>query len=429
MLDVTHVGSNWNNSVNTSTFYWNLNNSSANSNRNIATHLFYAVFLVFYKNMIYLASWQKITDRAMWVSRFFSKPHTLCMKQKEFFSMKRKGNLYEKIYDIENLRVAHAMARKNKTHYKEVQMVDEDVDKYLYIIQNKLKTLSYKTSEYTLFKINDNGKEREIAKLPYFPDRIVHWAIMLVIEPVFMNTFISTTYASLPNRGGHKALHKLEYDLRNNDLTYCLKMDIKKFFPSINKDILKTLLRKKFKDSKLLFLLDGIIDSYHKGIPIGNYLSQYFANFYLNYLDHFIKETLLCKYYYRYMDDMVILSDSKTELHEIKNKIEEYIINNLDLKLKGNYQVFPIDKRGIDFLGYVIFSTHTKLRKTIVKRIKSKHYSIKKVKVTDSDRCSLMSYFGWVKHGDCKNFSKKYITNNVWRADHEVICKRFTYII
>lgn len=161
--------------------------------------------------------------------------------------MKRYGYLYEKIYDIENLRVAHKMARKGKLHYRDVQMVDSDVDTYLYKIQNMLHTQTYKTSMYTIFTIQDRHKERQIAKLPYYPDRIVHWAIMLVIEPILVNNLIYDTYASIPARGTHKALHRIEHALRTNDLTHCLKLDVKKFFPSIDKTILKSLLRKNLK--------------------------------------------------------------------------------------------------------------------------------------------------------------------------------------
>lgn len=334
--------------------------------------------------------------------------------------MKRYGYLYEKIYDIENLRVAHKMARRGKLHYKDVQMVDSDIDTYLYRIQKQLKTQTYTTSEYTIFTIQDKNKERQIAKLPYYPDRIVHWAIMLIIEPILLNNFIYDTYASIPNKGTHKALHCIEHALRANNLSYCLKLDIKKFFPSIDQNILKILLRKKFKDIKLLSLLDEIIDSFSDGIPIGNYLSQYFANFYLSNLDHIMKEIFQCKHYYRYMDDIVILDNDKQYLHQLRRFMGKYVNKTLNLQLKDNWQVFPIKARGIDFLGYVIRKDYTKLRKTTIKRIKKKTVEIQRRGIKKEDRNSLMSYFGWLKHADCKNFSKKYITNVVWRCDNEI---------
>jgi len=337
--------------------------------------------------------------------------------------MKRFGNLYEKIYDIENLRVAHKMARRGKLHYKEVQIVDANPEKYLALLQQQLKDQTYRTSKYTVFTIQDGRKEREIAKLPYFPDRICHWAIMLVIEPIFLNTFIFDTYASIPNKGTHKAMHRIEHAIRNNDLPYCLKLDVRKFFPSIDKTILKSQLRKKFKDAKLLHLLDEIIDSFYKGIPIGNYLSQYFANFYLSELDHVMKEVFQCEYYYRYMDDIVILHNNKRHLHNLRKVVSKFLRLKLNLELKHTWQVFPVVSRGIDFLGYVVRKEYTRLRKSTVKNIKKKVSLLSCIK---SDRSSLMSYFGWLKHGDCKNFSKKYITKNVWRCDHEITVNGFT---
>jgi RNA-directed DNA polymerase len=340
--------------------------------------------------------------------------------------MKRYGYLYEKIYDLENLKLAHKMARKGKLHYKDVQMVDSDVHTYLYKIQNMLQTQTYKTSMYTIFTIQDRHKKRQIAKLPYYPDRIVHWAIMLVIEPILVNNLIYDTYASIPARGTHKALHRIEHALRTHDLTHCLKLDIKKFFPSIDKTILKSLLRKKFKDNKLLSLLDEIIDSFSNGIPIGNYLSQYFANFYLSELDHIMKETFQCKHYYRYMDDIIILDSNKKYLHLLRRFISNYVSKHLNLQLKRNWQVFPIESRGIDFLGYVIRKNYTRLRKTTIKNIKRKVSAIQTNGVHRKHKNSLMSYFGWLKHADCKNFSKKYITNTVWRCDHEITVNGFT---
>ncbi len=334
--------------------------------------------------------------------------------------MKRYGYLYEQVYDMDNLRLAHKMARKGKTWYADVRMVDSNPDKYLSRLAKSLKEQTYKTSPYVDFTIIDKGKERDISKLPYYPDRICHWAIMLVLEPIFMKTFISDTYASIPGRGVHLASNRIRKALRDIEGTqYCLKMDIKKYFPSIDHGILKQKLRRKIKDEKMLWLLDEIIDSYNNGIPIGNYLSQYFANFYLSEIDHAIKERLGCKYYWRYMDDMVILSSDKEWLWWCFSYIDS-MVNRLNLQMKRNYQVFPVDKRGVDFLGFVHYHGYTMLRKKIAQRIKKKSHELQSRKLVERDRNSVMSYYGWLIHANCKHFIHIYLDNIIRRFDYEI---------
>lgn len=327
--------------------------------------------------------------------------------------MKRYNNIFPKIIEMENLRLAYKNAKRGKHYYKEVKMIEENVDYYLEKIQQMLINRNYKTSEYEIFIKNDKGKEREIYKLPFFPDRIVHWAIMLQIEHIFMETFTDFTNASLKDRGIHRTLAQLEKALKDeNNTKYCLKIDVKKFFPNINHNILKSLLRKKFKDKLLLELLDEIIDSVegNKGVPIGNYLSQYFANFYLTYFDHWLKEEKKCKYVFRYMDDIVILSSDKDFLHILKREIDIYLKEKLDLKIKENWQVFPVDKRGIDFVGYRTFRRYKLLRKSTYKRMKEKCRKMnKKRNLSFSEFCTVNSYKGWLKWCNSHNLSLKYI--------------------
>lgn len=176
--------------------------------------------------------------------------------------MKRYGNLYEKIYDLENLRLAHKMAKKDKSHYESVQKVEADLDNRLLLIQKMLKNKTYKVGQYNISIIEDKGKKRLLHKLPYFPDRIIQWAIMLQTEDIFTKTFTSFSCASLKGRGTRRATQILRGFLKDEEKTkYCLKIDIRKFYPSIDRAILKALLRKKFKDKDLLWLLDTIIDS------------------------------------------------------------------------------------------------------------------------------------------------------------------------
>lgn len=332
--------------------------------------------------------------------------------------MKRYGQIYDKICTMENLYAAHENARKDKLFYREVQMVDADPEYYLGMIQEMLLNENYEVSEYTISIINDKGKDRELAKLPYFPDRIIQWAIMLQIEPIFMKTFCAHTCASIPNRGISKAQEILHGYLKSDPAgtQYCLKVDVSKFYPSIDHEILKSLLQKKFKDKRLLNLLFKIIDSApgEKGVPIGSYLSQYLANFYLAYFDHYLKEVLHTPYVVRYMDDIVILAASKEELHEIRRLMDEYLTNRLKLHLKDNWQVFPVDVRGIDFIGFRSFHDYTLLRKRTCKTFKRKMTTILKKQekgqlINYSEFCSANSYNGWLDMCDGYRLWKKYI--------------------
>ena len=206
--------------------------------------------------------------------------------------MKKYGNLYEKIYSYENLQLAHKKAKKDKSFYNEVKMVDSDEEYYLIQLQNMLiwKTYTVKPSDYLVFKKIDKGKEREIAKLAYFPHRIIQHALMNVIQDILFKSFIANTFASITNRGIHLCLKKMDKDIKNDKdgTMYCLKMDVRKFYPNINHRILKKLLRKKFKDKDVLWLMDMLIDSMkgEKGVAIGSLFSQWASNFYLTYFDH-----------------------------------------------------------------------------------------------------------------------------------------------
>lgn len=184
-------------------------------------------------------------------------------------------------------------------------------------------------------------------------------------------------------------------------------MDIKKFFPSVNKEILKNKFTKVIKDENCLWLINEIIDSKCDGIPLGNYTSSYFANFFLTDLDYYIKQDLKVKYYVRYVDDLVILSGNKKFLHKVLSSIK-YYLEAEKLSLKGNYQIFNINDRDIDFLGYRFFRDKTILRKRNMFKISRKVRKIhKKEKVSYKDACGIISYYGWIKSSDSYNFYNK----------------------
>lgn len=331
------------------------------------------------------------------------------LKNQQRNAVKRIGNLYDRICDLENLRLADEKARKGKLRTYGVREHDKNREANLLKLREDLLNGTYKTSKYEIFTIYE-PKEREIYRLPYYPDRILHHAIMNVLEPIWVSIFTADTYSCIKNRGIHAAAKKVKKALKEDPegTKYCLKIDIRKFYPSIDNDILKEVVRRKIKDVRLLAVLDEIIDS-ADGVPIGNYLSQYFANLYLAYFDHWIKETAKVKYYFRYADDIVILSSNKSELHTLLRKIQVYM-KTLKLEVKSNWQVFPTDARGIDFVGFVFFHTHTRMRKGIKQTFCRKLARINKRKKPYDPKelkQAICPWWGWAKFCDSRNLINK----------------------
>lgn len=320
--------------------------------------------------------------------------------------MKREKDIYSKIMNRGNLYSAHIKASKGKAHYTEVRNTNLSLENKLSELKELLESESYslKKEDYSFELINDKGKERELYKLPYYPHRIIQWAIINVTMPIFMKNFTDCTYASLKKRGIHLAVKKLRYNLGEDKqgTKYCLKLDIKKFYPSINNQILMNKIERKFKDIRFLNLMRTIIFSMgDKGIPIGSLLSQYLANFYLSSFDHYCKEILKLKYYHRYMDDIVILHSDKRFLHGLKIKFDKVLDKYYDLTIKSNWQIFPVDARGIDFVGYRFFHNRLILRRRIY--IKSRYVFSRPYK-----HKAFYSYYGWCKHTNMIPFMEKY---------------------
>lgn len=330
--------------------------------------------------------------------------------------MKRLGNLYDKIIDIDNLKLADEKARKGKLKSYGVIKHDKNRGENILKLQRMLIENKYTTSDYHIFKIYD-PKEREIYQLPYYPDRIVHHAIMNILEPIWVSVFTADSFSCIKKRGIHGAMKRLKFALKDVENTqYCLKIDIHKFYPSIDHDILKQIIRRKIKCQDTLWLLDQVIDS-APGVPIGNYLSQYFANLYLTYFDHWIKESVRVKYYFRYADDMVFLHSDKSFLHGLLVIINNYLITELNLSLKGNYQVFPVSARGIDFVGYVFYHTHTLMRKSIKKNLYRKAAKLKSREITlQAYKQSLCSWIGWAKHCNSRNLLKNILKEEYYES-------------
>lgn len=364
-------------------------------------------------------------------------------------------DLFNSICSMDNLYRAYQNAKSGKGWYKEVKQIEKRPFYYLAGLQYMLKNHLFKTSEYEIFILNEGKKKRDVYKLPFFPDRIAQWAILQVIEPFLVANMTADTYSAIPGKGIQPIVNDLRgyYKTKRvngkkksvwvpsillsdeENTRYCYKIDLHHYYQSINHEVLKQKFRKVFKDPELLWLLDEIADSINTateedlielslsgeievdpntGIPIGNYMSQYSGNFYLSSFDHWVKEELHVKHYYRYMDDVVIFASSKEELHEIHRKVTAYTRDYLHLNIKGNYQIFPTKVRGVDFVGYRFFGEYTLLRKSTAINFKRKMRACRKkmennIPPTYSEWCSFNSYKGWLENCDSYRLFKKYM--------------------
>lgn len=345
--------------------------------------------------------------------------------------MKRYGDLFNQICTLSNLICAHYHARKDKSLYSAVQKTNENLNPRMEELHNLLEQDKYNVSLYHTSRKFDVNKTRILFKLPYFPDRIIQWAIMNIIEPLLRVHLQNFSCASISGRGIHYAFDLLKGHLRDDPegTQYYLKIDIHKFYPSINQRILKEKLRTLFKDKALLKLLDKLIDSYNNtdihhlhltdeekaiycrpgyGIPIGSYLSQYLANFYLSDFDNWVMQQPSCTHVIRYMDDCVIFSDSKESLHRILAQVKTYLQGNLDLQIKSNYAINRISE-GVDMLGYRFFPHCILLRKATKQRMIQVFKEVAAAEaITEHQWCSCISYAGILSWANTYKLAKKY---------------------
>ncbi len=331
--------------------------------------------------------------------------------------MKRLGNLYERIISVENLQLADKKARRGKSASYGVRAHDKNREANILALHEALKNKTYRTSRYDVFTVHD-PKERVIYRLPYYPDRIVHHAIMNILEPIWVRTFTHNTFSCVKGRGiegcARYVARKIE-SYRGRPL-YCLKIDIKKFYPSIDHGVEKRIIRRRLKDPDLLWLLDGIIDS-AEGLPIGNYLSQYLANLFLCYMMHRLNEVERVDAA-EYADDIIVLADSKERLHGILAVLREEL-SGLRLTMKGNWQIFPVaenrfDRRGraIDYVGYKFYRRQRLIRKGI-----KQNFCRAAARLNRADpppelkayKQAVAPWLGWAKHSKSRNLLRKII--------------------
>lgn len=282
--------------------------------------------------------------------------------------MKRAGNLFESWCNVENFYEALKEVKKGKTLHDTFIAFERKIARHIEDLVNEIKNGTYKPMPYRSFRVYE-PKER-IISAPHLRDRVVQHALMRVIKKPIDNRFIAQNFACRVGKGTHSCSKLLVKYLRNFEDGYCLKIDISKFFYEINRDVLLSKIKRIIKCKKSLVVINKFVydNDEIKGIPIGNLTSQLFANLMLNDLDHFIKRTLKCKYYLRYMDDMIILDNNKDKLHYIFKEVTQ-VIENSKLRLNPKSGIFQI-KQGVDFVGYRTWKNKRLIRKQSLFRIR-----------------------------------------------------------
>jgi RNA-directed DNA polymerase len=324
----------------------------------------------------------------------------------DIFFMKSYKTLYREVISLENLILAWKRARKGKTKKSDVKEFEKNLASNLKLLHNELKYKIYRPEPLKTFVICD-PKTRKISKSA-FRDRIVHHALVRIIEPIFDKAFICDSCANRIGKGTLCALNRFEKFKRQvtdnlSKETFCFKADIKHYFKEVDKNILLEIIQRKIKDEKIIWLIKAILDNFdkEKGMPLGNLTSQFFANIYLNELDYFVKKELKAKYYIRYVDDFVILHKSELQLAKWRKEIEIFLRERLKLELHPEKSKMLNLSCGIDFVGFRNFYYHRLLRKRNVIKIKQKIQEFKENKISAEKFAEILS--GWNAYSKWSN--------------------------
>ena len=320
-------------------------------------------------------------------------------------------NDYNNIISTENLFEAWIEFRKGKRKRPDVQRFERHLEDNLFDLHSKLRNKSYKHGSYQSFYVQD-PKQRHIHKASV-KDRVVHHLLYNYLYKLFDSTFIYDSYSCRLDKGTHNGIDRLEVFTRKVSKNYTrpcwgLKLDIRKFFASVDHQILLKLLKNKVKDKNIIWLLSEVIESFHteqgRGMPLGNLTSQVFANIYLNELDQFVKHNLKVRYYIRYADDFIFLSINRIKLVKLINPLEQFLKEKLKLDLHPNKIVVRKLDWGIDFLGYIVLPHYrlprAKTRRRIFIKLKEK---ISK----DTFEQSFQSYLGYLSHANSYSLTLK----------------------
>ena len=349
--------------------------------------------------------------------------------------MKRVGNLWPELIGFTNLLRAASNASRGKRHLANVARFRFRLEDDLIQLQDELKSKTYQPGQYRTFEIFE-PKRRTISAAP-FRDRVVHHALCNVLEPVFEKSFVFDSYACRKRKGTHAAVDRAQQFARRNP--FVLKCDLRKFFPSVDHEILKHVIRRKVKDLSVLWLVDRIIDASNiqeaidgwfpgddlltpldrrRGLPIGNQTSQFFANVLLNPLDHFFRDQLNVAGYVRYVDDFLVFGNDKAQLADIRNQCRS-VLERYRLRLHPQKSVISRTDCGFPFLGVRIFPYHRRLpRQNLVRarrRLREMQQQFKAGSATLSAiRQRLMSWHGHVMHADASRLCNDLLTTTLF---------------
>ncbi len=325
-------------------------------------------------------------------------------------------NKYNQKLTYEKLMEAHVKSRKAKGLRKEIILFNLKQEEYILWLYEKLKKKTYQHGGYTQFYVTE-PKLRKIEKSRYI-DRIVHrWLVDNFLTPAFVPTFLETSFACIKGRGMHKSAlyvqQMMKHCKRIWENYYILKMDISKYFDNINKNILLKIIQRKIKDQEIMWLIQEILfaQKREKGLEIGNYTSQMFANIYLNEVDQYIKHSLKGKYYCRYMDDSILMVQTKEEAKKALEEIKKYLKEKLGLKFNQKTQIFK-NKQGVNFCGYQIneyrMKIRTKGKQKLKKKIKYLKQEIKTGNMSSKEAKKYLSgHMGYIQIADVKNLKDK----------------------
>ncbi len=317
--------------------------------------------------------------------------------------------MYDNIISTDNLLAAWKEFLKGKRSKKDVQYFQYKLADNILELYNNLKDKTYTHGGYYAFKISD-PKPRDIHKA-IVRDRLLHHAIYRILYPYFDPIFIYDSYSCRKRRDTHRALNRFTYFSRvvsknHRQTLWVLKCDIRKFFASIDQDILLETLKKHIVDENVIWIIQNVVSSFQstaprKGLPLGNLTSQLLVNIYMNKFDHFMKHVIKAKYYIRYADDFVVMSVDKEWLIRIVPMIQKFLADELSLQLHPNKLSITTLASGIDFLGWVHFPSHKTLRTATKKRM------LGRLKRTNKKPEIIQSYLGLLSHGNAKKIRRR----------------------
>ncbi len=316
-------------------------------------------------------------------------------------------NLWDNFISVDNFQLALKRAVRGRRSKPAIAKFLCNADYNIEQLRQMVANDKFRTSPYRTMEITD-PKRRTISILPFYPDRIVHHAIINILGPIWERKFISDSYAGRNGRGLHAASRRVMEFARHNK--YVLKCDIRKFYPSIPHDTMFKVVQKHVPDKKMQQIMHEIINSTNspKGLPIGNLCSLWMGNLYMHELDMFVKRYLGIKYYIRYCDDFCIFSNNKSELHQWREQIRQFLDSKLQLSFSKS-EIFPM-KNGLDFVGYRHFPDFILLRKRTLKKQKSNMQKINNMKTIqnlDHTRGQIAAAYGWMKNACSYNIQCK----------------------